>query len=234
MDGLQAATFPSAGSSAISLEGILHTVDDEGPWPAAVVCHPHPLGGGNMYNAVVSALARSLAARGVMALRFNFRGVGRSGGQHDYGRGERADVRGALDWLLAQPGVDAQRVSLVGYSFGAWVGLAQAQVEARVSAVAAVGLTAWHYDAEFARTHSIPDLGTERWQAEPDFLRSFNRPKLLVTGEFDSFAPPHLLGKLADRLPPPKALHVVRGTDHFLLGREQEVGSLVAGFIAGL
>jgi alpha/beta superfamily hydrolase len=187
-----------------------------------------------MHNGVVSAIARSLAARGVMALRFNFRGVERSGGQHDYGGGERADVSGALDWLLAHPNADPLRVSVVGYSFGAWVGLAHAQTDPRVMALAAVGLAAWHYDVDFARSQVLPELGTENWEIDPDFLRSFIHPKLFVTGEFDPFAPLQTLRGFVERLPPPKTLHVVRGADHFLHGREKEVGEIVAGFVTGV
>lgn len=186
-----------------------------------------------MHNNVTSALARSLAAKGVMALRFNFRGAGRSDGQHDGGRGEQVDVAGALDWLLAQSNVDPWRVALVGYSFGAWVGLAHAQHDPRVAAVAAVGLVAWRYDVDFGAALSSAG-GVATWSFDADFLQSFSRPKLLITGEYDAFAPPGKLQSLAERLPPPKAFHVIPGGDHFLLGREQEVGDLVAEFVASL
>ena len=234
MERLKPVTFSSAGSHPVQIEGVLHHVAGAGQWPAAVVCHPHPLGGGTMHNAVVSAVSRALVARGVMALRFNFRGVGQSSGQHDYGRGEQADVAGALDWLLAQPEVDPWRVSVVGYSFGAWVGLVQAQADLRVTAVAAVGLAAWHYDETFARTRQIAELGTDTWPFDPGLLQGFTRPKLFVSGEQDSFAPPQALRRFVDRLPEPKTLHVLPGTDHFFLRREREVGDLVAGFLAAL
>jgi alpha/beta superfamily hydrolase len=230
MEKLKPLRFPSSGSHPVELEGMLHFVEGKGEWPAAVVCHPHPLGGGSMHNGVVLAIARSLAARGVMTLRFNFRGAGQSGGQHDGGRGEQADVAGALDWLLAQPNVDPWRVSVVGYSFGAWVGLTYAQDDARVAAVASVGLVAWHYDADFFKSTARRN-GIEAWQFDANFLQSFTRPKLFVTGEHDTFAPPEKLRGLVDRLPPPKEFHIVRGSDHFLHGREREVGELVAEFL---
>jgi alpha/beta superfamily hydrolase len=214
MGTLLRVSFPSAGSNPVQLEGRLRPVEGEGRWPAAVICHPHPLGGGNMHNGVVVAIARALAARGVMALRFNFRGVGDSEGQHDYGRGERTDLAGALDWLLTRPEVDAGRISVVGYSFGAWVALAHAQTDARVAAVAAVSLVAEYGDV--------------------DSMQSFAGPKFFVTGESDALAPPDALGELVDQLPPPKTLRLVPGADHFWWGREQEVAELVAGFVAGL
>jgi alpha/beta superfamily hydrolase len=189
-------------------------MDGEGLWPAAVISHPHPRGGGNMHNSLVVAIDRALAARRVMALRFNFRGVGSSEGQHDHGRGERNDLAGALDWLLTQPNVDPGRISVVGYSFGACVALAHAQTDARVMTVAAVSL--------------VPEY------CEVESMQSFARPKLFVTGEYDQLAPPEALGEVFDQLPPPKRLHLVPGADHFWWGREQEVAELVADFVAGL
>lgn len=232
VERLKPVTFSSAGSHPVRLEGLCHRLGGEGQWPAAVVCHPHPLGGGTMHNAVVTAIARALVARGVMVLRFNFRGVGQSVGQHDYGRGEQADVAGAVDWLLAQPQVDPWRLSLVGYSFGAWVGANHAQTDPRITAIAAVGLVAWHYDKAFYENRNLPQLGTESLSFDPEFMKTLTRPKLFISGEQDSFAPPQALRRFVDQLPPPKELHVLPGTDHFFVGREQEVGNLVAGFVA--
>lgn len=213
MPRLKPVVFASAGRRAVRLEGLLHYLGDEGKSPAVVVCHPHPLGGGTMYNGIVVAIAQALVARGVMALRFNFRGVGSSGGEHDGGRGEQADVAGAVDWLLGQHAVDAGHVSLVGYSFGAGVALAYAPSDPRVAAVAAVGL--------------VPE------QLDARAMRSFTRPKLFITGEYDQLAPPQALRGLVDQLPSPMELRVVAGADHFWHGREQEVGEMVAQFIGG-
>jgi alpha/beta superfamily hydrolase len=183
-----------------------------------------------MHNGVVRSIARALSDRGVLALRFNFRGVGRSGGKHDKGQAEQEDVAGALDWLLNQPGVDPERIVLVGYSFGAWVGLSLAQRDLRVTATAAVGLVAWHDEPSLFSSGALAGLG----QFEPDFLKTLNRPKLFITGEYDSFAPPEAVRVLVERLPPPNELRILGGTDHFFAGREAEVGELVADFIAAL
>lgn len=207
---IQPVTFSSVGVHPVRLEGVLHFPDGGEPWPAAVVCHPHPLGGGTMHNGVVVAIAKALADKGMAALRFNFRGVGGSQGQYDGGQGEQVDVAGAIEWILAQPGVDPNRILLAGYSFGAGVGLAYAQTDPRVAAVAAVGLAA------------------EMFQA--DSLVSFAGPKLFVSGELDQVAPVGALRRLVDQLPPPKTLHIVAGIDHFWQGAEQKVGRLVAEF----
>ena len=196
--------------------------------PAAVICHPHPLGGGSMHNGVVVAIAQTLASRGVMALRFNFRGVGASRGVHDNGRGERDDVAGALDWLLAQPAVDAGRLSLVGYSFGACVGLAQACTDPRLSAFAAVGLAVEFCDPESLRPFIARDQDAP--QPAPGSLAF---PKLFITGERDRLAPPGELQKLVECLPVPKSVRIVPGVDHFWWGSERRVADVVADFLTG-
>jgi len=92
------------------------------PRAGVVVCHPHPLHGGSMYNNVVEALFDGLPPRGAAVLRFNFRGTSGSEGRHDHGQGERLDVVAALDELAGRwPGVP---LLLAGYSFGADVSLA--------------------------------------------------------------------------------------------------------------
>jgi alpha/beta superfamily hydrolase len=179
-----------------------------------------------MHNSVVEAIARALASRGVVALRFNFRGVGASEGVHDNGQGEREDVAGAQNWLLAQPAVDPERVFLVGYSFGACVALARAYSDPTVSAFAAVGLAVDFCD---------PDLMRQLAKDDPAFShsapRSLTCPKLFVTGERDRLAPPGGLRELVERLPEPKSVQIVPGADHFWWGSEKRVGELVADFL---
>lgn len=94
------------------------------PVGSMVVCHPHPLKGGTLDNKVVYTLANCATKSGYMALRFNFRGAGKSEGVHDHGRAESDDVA----WLAQQlreelPG----RLVLAGFSFGAFVSLSAAQ-----------------------------------------------------------------------------------------------------------
>lgn len=221
-------SFPSAGTNALQLEGVLHIARGSDPLPAAVICHPHPLGGGTMHNGVVMAIACSLASRGVTALRFNFRGVGVSEGAHDYGHGERDDVAGAMDWLVGQPDVDARRVSLVGYSFGACVGLAHALTDLRVAAFAGVALPIDLCEPELL--HSLSGKGGDVSHAAPALLAC---PKFFITGERDQLAPPDRLLGLVDHLPAPKQTQLVPGADHFWWGFEREVGERVAEFIAG-
>lgn len=82
----------------------------------AVISHPHPLFGGTMDNKVVQTLARAFVQSGWSAVRYNFRGVGRSAGQYDEGRGEAEDLK-AVVAQLAPHGA----LALAGFSFGAFV-----------------------------------------------------------------------------------------------------------------
>ena len=92
----------------------------ESPSAGLVVCHPHPLYGGDMHNPVVVRASEVAQGLGLATLRFNFRGVGASTGVHDEGKGEQDDVLAALDMLAARLPAGRQ-LGLAGYSFGSWV-----------------------------------------------------------------------------------------------------------------
>lgn len=203
MTNTQAVTFPAANGGPL-LRGVLHQAT--GPRGYAVVCHPHPQMGGAMDNPIVVAVCRALAARDWTALRFDFRRV------FDGGRGEMDDVAGALDYLLASRETSPARVAVIGYSFGAEVGLRHAVRDARVGWLAGIALVQEHY-------------------ADP-FLDDESRPKLLIAGERDAWAPSGAMTAYAARLKPPKVLEVIRGADHFFAGHEGQVGALVADWLA--
>lgn len=203
--------FNSREASPIQLEGILlMPAGKEGKGPGAVLCHPHSLYGGSMGVPLVVAIAEELAQRGVVALRFNFRGVGRSHGYYANGEGEMADVAGALDFLEGQKKVDRERLYLVGYSFGAGVGLRHAENDPRIVAVAAV--------APYLENPS------------ESLLRSYTKPKLFLVGEGDTVCPTEWLRAFVAPLPEPKKLRILPGTDHFFWGREREVAGIVGDF----
>ena len=105
---------------SVHLEANLREPDPP-PRGAVVVCHPHPVYGGTMDNRIVYRAAKAAAAAGFAALRFNFRGTGQSTGLFDQGIGEKEDAAAAIRWLEGRyPGLP---MALIGYSFGAWVGL---------------------------------------------------------------------------------------------------------------
>lgn len=154
-----------------------------------------------MLNNVVGALAEAFAAAGFATLRFNFRGVGRSTGQYGEGVAEQEDARGALSWLVAQPGIDAERLFLAGYSFGARVTLAVAATDPRVSGFVVV---------------APPIL-----RGDCPSLESTRGPKVFLVGDSDPHAPSHKLISVVNSLPKPKRLVVLSNADHFFAGQER-------------
>ncbi len=122
-----------AGPSG-QLEGLYQK--GEAGKPAIVVCHPHPQYGGTMRNKVVYWIARAFEDRGCSVLRFNFRGVEKSEGEWDKGRGESHDASAALDWLHKQH--PDSPLWLAGFSFGCYAGLQAARRDKRVSRLFAV------------------------------------------------------------------------------------------------
>lgn len=179
------------------------------PGLVGLVCHPHPQFGGTMHNKVVFRLAAALVELGAPALRFNFRGVGRSTGVYANGLGEADDVRAALDALAARyPGVP---LLLAGFSFGSWVGLPVGCADARV-------------------THLI-GAGVPVSLLHADRLEECAQPKLIVQGELDEYGPRADLEAWYADVPEPKSLTIVPGADHFFTHHQAE---LSAALSAGL
>ena len=195
----------------ISLEAVWHFPEARGPLPAVVVCHPHPLYGGNMSSNVVFGICQALAERSIAALRFNFRGVGKSGGEFGEGIAEQEDVKAALDFALSTEGIDKERIGLAGYSFGGGVALPVAIRDERVKMLALIS----------------PALSEGRWQE----LERYARPKFVIVGENDFVIPQEQFSKLiGDR---PEHCQVVAGADHFWGGYEAEVAEKVSAFFGG-
>lgn len=197
----------------IVLEGTLSAPEGGGPHPTVVICHPHPRFGGDMHNNVVSAVAAALVQRSIAAIRFNFRGVSRSGGSHDNGAGEQADVRAALEHASTLPAVDGDRIGLAGYSFGAGIAAAVA-TDVAVPALALIALPL--------------QAGSDRASA----LAAYPDPALLIAGDSDDICPATALRELAASLGGEVETRIVAGADHFWLGHEQEAGASVGEFFA--
>lgn len=146
------------------LEAILKEPHD-GAKGVALVCHPHPLGGGTMHNKVVFRAAAGLVDAGLITLRFNFRGVGASNGEHD-GNAETQDVRDCLDYLSSH--YPEQEVTLAGFSFGSRMGSEVALDDDRVKRVIMIGTPVDKY----------PDF---------EYLPDLRKPVLFVHGDSDEF-----------------------------------------------
>jgi hypothetical protein len=180
------------------------------PRRVALVCHPHPLYGGTMHNKVVFRAARAALLAGLPTLRFNFRGAGHSVGAFTGGEGERNDVRAALDHLAsAFPGLP---ICLMGFSFGAWVGLAVGAIDLRVWSLVGLGIPVNSLDFGF-----LPDV---------------RKPKLIVQGTRDEFGSAVRVSDFYDSLAEPKRIHWVQGADHFFAGKLDEVQQVLHDFLA--
>ncbi len=191
------------------LEALLEWAPDTPRQMTALVCHPHPQFGGTMHNKAVFRAAKGAIEAGLPTLRFNFRGVGKSRGTYDEGRGEREDVRAALDCLRAR--FPDFAIALLGFSFGAWVGLAAGAADPRVAALVGLGVPI-----------NDRDMG---------YLREVRKPKLLVQATLDEFGPADQIQAFFDSLPEPKRIHWVQGVDHFFTGKLDEVQAAVREFL---
>jgi len=160
------------------LEAILKEPKGE-PKGVALVCHPHPLGGGTMHNKVVYRAAAGLIDAGLTTLRFNFSGVGNSTGEHDDGDGERQDVKDALDYLDGN--FPDQSITLAGFSFGSRVGTEVAMTEDRVVRLISIGTPVDKYQ-------------------DYEFLENLRKPILFVHGDKDEFGSVANLNELVSRV----------------------------------
>lgn len=146
----------------------------------ALVCHPHPLGGGTMHNKVVFRAAAGLVDAGLTTLRFNFRGVGASTGEHDEIDGGVEDVKDAIAYMASEyPGQD---MTLAGFSFGSRTGMAVGTSDYRVKRLISVGTPVEKY-------------------RDYDFLYNVKKPILFVHGDNDEFCSVESLRSVTDHIP---------------------------------
>jgi alpha/beta superfamily hydrolase len=203
----------SFNSGNLELEGAFGMPDEPaGKIPGVVLCHPHPLMGGNMDNLVVMSIYRDLITRGMAALRFNFRGVGNSQGSHEKGEGEVQDVKAALDIFRSLPGVDGKRVGLAGYSFG--------------SGMILKGLPQYKDARAFALISPPPRFFPE------SALPKDSRPKLVVCGDQDRTVSLEDLSPFAESMSQPAEYKIIEGADHFWGSLVIEAAGHVSDFFA--
>jgi len=200
------------------LEAILNQGSPDAPF-AALVCHPHPHGGGTMHNKVVYHAMKVLndPAFGfaLPVLRFNFRGTGLSQGTH-HGKLESEDVLAAMDWLVNEYNLP---LVVAGFSFGAAMALmaccSRAQIHSPAKCIAALGLPT---QAE-GRTYQYR------------FLSGCTIPKLFLSGDRDQYAPGAQLPEVVDSAAAPKRLLLIPGADHFFTGQLEAMQQTLAGWL---
>ncbi|MFL6278727.1 MAG: alpha/beta hydrolase [Vicinamibacterales bacterium] len=186
------------------------------PRAAVVFAHPHPQFGGTMHTKVVYQGAKGLARIGCAVVRFNFRGVGRSGGVFDQGEGEKEDFKAALDYMSSR--YPQSPLWAAGFSFGAWVALEVGALDDRVSAL--IGIA--------------PPVATSISGQKYTFdntLRS-TKPKFFVQGEADEVCPIQGMWGFYGKLEEPKELVVIDAADHLFEGKAQEVGEALQDLLS--
>ncbi len=193
------------------LEALLR--EPEGaPRGAAVMCHPHPIHGGTMHTKAVYRAAQALNEAGLVVLRFNFRGVGRSTGSYEEGIGEREDVQVALDWLEER--YPELPLIVGGFSFGSMVGLSWGAEDARVAGLMGLGLP----------------VEMERY--EFDYLAEVKKPVLVVQGERDQFGAAAEVAKVVGAMGDHITFVRIAGADHFFTDRLDELRAAIRGYYA--
>ena len=189
--------FSIAGPAG-ALEAVLRTPEVAGR-ELAVLCHPHPLYGGSLSDAVLDLVGQTLDEFGVNCLKFNFRGVGASEGEFDSGRGEAEDLLAVVEWARDQ---SVKSLWLGGYSFGAHV-VCRALPQ-------------------------IPDAERVLLVAPPTAAMVISEPATSCTvdvfaGERDDFVDLDNLGDWHDA-----RIHVIAGADHFFGGSAQHLQETIA------
>ena len=192
-------------SGNLKIEGLLENVQGE---KGVVVTHPHPLYGGEMRNNVVEAITQAYGEQGYSTLRFNFRGVGKSDGSYEDGKGEQEDVRSALNYLSD---LGKQRIDLAGYSFGAWVnalGMEKLEQARRIVMVS-------------------PPVNFVNF----DFLKYNPKIQLAIVGNRDDIAGYKTVEKLMREWNPEAIFRVIEGADHFYWGYTDVLKSIISEFL---
>ena len=213
----------SLAGPAGRLEALLNEGIPDAPF-AALLCHPHPLGGGTMHNKVVyhamKAMNNPAWGLGLPVLRFNFRGTGLSEGKHD-GEAETGDVLAALHWL---ENAYNRPIVVAGFSFGAAMALRaccqqnHSGTGSHVRALVALGLPT-HASGRNYTYPSLPDC---------------TLPKLFISGDQDQFAPVAQWTQVVDSAAEPKTAVLLSSADHFYAGQLEPMQAALSGWLKEL
>jgi hypothetical protein len=177
---------------------------------AVVFAHPLPTHGGTMHTKVVFQGAKALARTGCAVLRFNFRGVGRSAGAWDEGRGERDDFRAAIDFMATQyPGIE---LWAAGFSFGSYVALTEGAQDDRICTLIGISPPVNRYDF--------------------DAVKHSPKPKFIIHGEADELIPLKQVREFYAQLADPKELVEIDRANHLYDGQVGEVADALEDLLA--
>ena len=195
------------------IEGRYHPAPQKNA-PIAIVLHPHPQFGGTMNHQIIYQLYYAFVHRGFAALRFNFRGVGRSQGTFDHGTGELSDAASALDWAQSiNP--EARSCWIAGFSFGAWIGMQLLMRRPEIEGFISIAPPANLYDFSFLAP--CPSSG------------------LIIHGDKDAVVPHKDVTGLVDKLKTQKGIiieqKVIPGANHFFDGKVEPLMQSVSAYL---
>ena len=193
------------------LEAILETPADRKIIGCGVVCHPHPQQGGTMHNKVAHTLARAFVNRHIAALRFNFRGVGKSEGNYDEARGELQDALAAASWIRHR--YAGLPLWFGGFSFGAAIAI-RAGAESGAAGLISVAPAVSRFAGGMSKQPACP------W--------------LIVHGDKDELVNIDETIEWVQTLGPGPVLEVFEDTGHFFHGRLLRLRGSVENFIDGV
>ena len=173
-----------------------------------VVTHPHPLYGGDMNNNVVGAIAGAYQKKGYATLRFNFRGVARSGGSYSDGLGEQEDVAAAISFMDS---MGIKQLDLAGYSFGAWIN--------------SMGID------RFSTAKRLVMVSPPVNFMDFSFLKYNRKIELIIAGQDDEIAPPYMIREMIPDWNPSARFEVIDGADHFFWGKTDQLERVLTDFL---
>jgi len=180
------------------------------PRAAVVFAHPLPIQGGTMHTKVVFQGTKALTRIGCAVLRFNFRGVGRSAGKWDEGRGEKDDYRAAIDFMAARyPDLE---LWAAGFSFGSYIAMTCGADDDRICTLIGVAPPVDRYDYAVVVQSA--------------------KPKFIVHGERDEIIPLKAVREFYARLSEPKELVEIDRATHLFEGQASEVGDALEDLLS--
>jgi uncharacterized protein len=198
---LEALLDEPSSDRGVNREGLLEQGRPTGVRAAVVFGHPHPQLGGSMHTKVVYQASKALARIGCAVVRFNFRGVGRSAGAWDEGRGEANDFGAALEFTRTRyPEVP---LWVAGMSFGSWIALEAGVADARVTTLIGISMPIPRYDFSS--------------------IQSSTKPKFFIHGERDHICSIKEIREFYAKAADPKELVIIDAADHLFDGKVGEV-----------
>ena len=191
-----------------------YTHNNEASSPSVLILHAHPGHGGNMNNPLSLQLHKFFSDLGFSSLRFNFRGVGKSDGEHDGSEGELADSAIALDWLQNQ-NQESNQYWVCGISFGAWVGMQLLMRRPEIPKFVLISPPVGKYDFNFLAP--CPASG------------------LVISAEKDNLVDNSAVSDAVKKLNKQKSIEVkhelIKSTDHFFSNNEHKVIEKIKKYI---